>query len=69
MVSRPISSAAQASETVAEKLTTLRDVDSADSIGIATSQTVANDEMPPVLMATVVTSPASDSDDSAWARS
>src|SRR5689334_20724314 len=67
--SRKISSAAQASDSTAEKLTTRRDDDSAASIGMATSQTAANDEMPPELMETAVTSTASDSADIACARS
>src|SRR3954451_24059686 len=68
-ISRKISRPAQANDRIAEKLTTRRDDDSAASIGIATSQTAANEEMPPEWMETAVTSVASDRADSACARS
>ncbi len=49
--------------------TTRRDADNAASSGTMTSQIAANDPMPPVATATIVTSPASASDDSTCALS
>ena len=49
--------------------TTRRDAESAASSGTTTSQIAAKDPMPPVSQATVVTRPASDSEERACALS
>ena len=49
--------------------TTRREADSAASSGMTTSQTAAKDSMPPVMIATTMTRPASASDDSTCAPS
>src|SRR5882757_9522956 len=64
-ISRP----AHASASADANTTTRREADNAASSGITTSQIAAKDSMPPVLTATVITRPASASDDSTYAPS
>src|SRR3954469_12118303 len=64
-----MSAQTQASASADAKPTTRRDADSAASSGTTTSQIAANDSMPPVAIATIMTRPASASDDSTWALS
>src|SRR5450755_4369857 len=66
---KTISSAVHASASAEANATTRRDADSAASSGTTTSQIAAKDSMPPVVIATVMTKPASASDDSTWAPS
>src|SRR5436305_8392068 len=49
--------------------TTRRDADNEASSGSTTSQTDAKDWMPPVVIATIITRPASASEESTWALS
>ena len=64
-----ISAPAQDNASAAAKATTRRDADSEASSGTATSQTDAKDSMPPVGIATIITRPASASDDNTCALS
>jgi len=64
-----ISMAAHVSASADANATTRRDAESAASSGTTTSQIAANDSMPPVVIATVMTRPASASDDSTCAPS
>ena len=62
-------SPAAPSAKVEANATTRRDEDSEASSGTITSQIAANEPMPPVSIATTVTSPVSDSEESTWALS
>src|SRR5258708_39452324 len=64
-----ISKAEHDNANAAANATTRRDADKAASSGTTTSQIAANDSIPPVVIATAVTSPARASDDSTWAPS
>src|SRR6266487_1966733 len=64
-----ISMAAHVSASADANATTRRDAESAASSGTMTSQIAAKDSMPPVDMATVMTSPASASEESTCAPS
>jgi hypothetical protein len=66
---RTISSAQHVSASAEANATTRRDAESAASSGTTTSQIAAKDSMPPVVIATVMTRPASASDDSTCAPS
>ena len=63
--SRPAAPSAKVEATA----TTRRDADNAASSGTTTSQIAANEAMPPVPIATAVTSPVRASDESTWALS
>ena len=63
--SRPAAPSAKVEATA----TTRREADSAASSGTTTSQIAENDPMPPVPIATTVTSPVSESEESTWALS
>ena len=60
-----ISRAAHPSASADANATTRREADNAASSGMTTSQIAAKDSMPPVLTATVMTRPASASEDNA----
>src|SRR5258708_38969574 len=60
---KAINSAVHASASTEANATTRRDADSAAASGTTTSQIAAKDEMPPVVIATIMTRPASASDD------
>ena len=64
-----ISKEVQMSASAEANTTTRRDAESAASSGITTSQIAAKDSMPPVVIATVITRPASAIDDNTCAPS
>ena len=66
---RTISSAVQESASADANATTRRDAESAASSGTTTSQIAAKDSMPPVVIASVMTRPASAIDDRTCAPS
>jgi len=66
---RTIRTAVHVSASADANPTTRRDAESAASSGTTTSQIAAKDSMPPVDMATVMTSPASASEESTCAPS